>query len=148
MKKIIITTVVILILALGMFGIYSYAKNKDNTEESKYLKELDFNGFKTKLDNKDTFFVLFKQDNCSACATFEPIFIKVLEEYEIYGFTINFSKLNENDRKELQQIVSIDGTPTTIFIVDGDEETTANRLSNVSSNGIISRLKSLGYIKE
>ena len=49
----------------------------------------------------------------------------------------------------IKNIASISGTPTTVFIVDGVEKTTTNRLvGNVPKYRVIEHLKALGYINE
>ena len=56
--------------------------------------------------------------------------------------------LNEEESAELKKHFSFSGTPTTVFVIDGDEKTAATRINgDVSEEKIISKLKSNGFIK-
>ena len=86
---------------------------------------------------------------CSHCAEYKPTLSEVLTEYDITGYFIEEDKLDKEDLAKLKEIANFSGTPTTVFIKDGVEESTATRLSgNQSKSKIISRLKTMGYIKE
>ena len=55
--------------------------------------------------------------------------------------------LSEEERTQFKEYFSYDATPTTIFVKDGVEATSANRINgNVSEEKIISKLKSNGFI--
>ncbi len=113
-----------------------------------YLKELKYNDFKSKIDSKESFFFVLVQDGCSHCASYTPKLETVLGEYKIVGYKLNLSELNEKEKEELKGVFSFDGTPTTIFIKDGEEESIMQRINgNQPKEKIISKLKTNGYIK-
>lgn len=113
-----------------------------------YLKELSYNELNNKLNSKESFFFVLVQDGCSHCASFTPKLETVLKEYDITGYKVNLSKLKESERKKLNEIISFDGTPTTIFIKDGIEESIMQRINgNQPKEKIINKLKNNGYIK-
>ena len=113
-----------------------------------YLKELDFNELNNKVKNKESFFFVIVQDGCSHCASFTPKLEAVLDEYKITGYKLNLTKLTETQRDELSKLFSYDGTPTTIFVKNGEEESVMQRINgNQPKEKIIGKLKSNGYIK-
>ena len=65
------------------------------------------------------------------------------------GNYIDFDKYSENEQQLFRNYISFDGsTPVTLFIKNGGEETTVNRINgNVSKDKIISKFKSNGFIK-
>ena len=113
-----------------------------------YLKELQYNDFKNKISNKETFFFVIVQDGCSHCASFTPKLEAVLDEYKVNGYKINLSKLSDTQKEELNGLFSFDGTPTTVFVKDGEEESLMQRINgDQPKEKIISKLKANGYIK-
>ena len=51
-------------------------------------------------------------------------------------------------RNFLKKIFNFDGTPTTVFVIDGEEKTAANRIvGEASEEKITKKLKSNGFIK-
>ena len=73
---------------------------------------------------------------------------KVSKKYKLYTYYIEVNLLNDEERQGLKNIISYDGTPTTVFIFDGTEKTAANRLDgSVSEEKIIAKLKSNGFIE-
>lgn len=123
-----------------------------NNNNSKYLQEVSFKEFYTMIENKESFILEIMQDGCSHCAVFTPRFKSVLEEYQVNAKYINFTNLSEeqynqfikdfNDNENL-------GTPTVLFIVDGKEKSSMNRLAGEpSEKEIIRKLKQNEYIEE
>ena len=149
-KKIAIIAIIIVIIGAISGLIYaSTVLNKKEQEQEKHLIELNLSELKEKLENKESFILVITATYCSHCAEYKPVLSEVLTEYDLVGYFIEQDKLNEEELAELKQIANISGTPTTIFIQDGAEESTNTRLSgNQSRTKIISRLKTMGYIKE
>ena len=92
--------------------------------------------------------MVITRTDCSHCAVFKPKLKEVLSQNNIIAYEIATDKLSTNEKAEFNDIANISGTPTTIFIVDGEEATTTNRLiGDVTTEKIINKLKSQGYIK-
>lgn len=151
-KKLIIILVTIVCLAAigGMIyiGLVNTEKEKDL---DKHLIEIKFSELQKKVDNKETFILVLTQTDCSHCMEYKPTLKKVLAEYDIYAYELNISedKISKEDKAKLKQIANTSGTPTTVFITNGEEKTTSTRLvGNRPSSDIIKRLKAMGYIKE
>ena len=102
-----------------------------------------------KVKNKDSFVVLFSQTTCSHCADFKPKLEKVANEFNIKIYYLETDLLDEDTYKELKKNFSFSGTPTTVFITNGEEKTAATRINgDVSREKIISKLKSNGFIDD
>ena len=109
------------------------------------IEEISYSEYQKLIDSKETFILEVMQDGCSACESFKPNLEKVLKDYNIEIKAINTSSLNDEQLSEF----GISGTPTVIFYINGEEETTAARIiGSVSRDKIISKFKASGFIKE
>ena len=130
---------IILFISLLIFG-----KNEDNS-----VVLLNMTKLQEKIKNKDTFVLVITQDGCSHCKNYEPIMDTVSQKYNISLYNLNLTTLSSNEYAELKKIANINSTPTTLFFVDGEEESTLNRLiGETSETKLVEKLKKLGYIKE
>ena len=112
------------------------------------LKELTYNDLQNKINSKDTFFFVVIKDGCQHCENFVPKVKEVVNDYEIVGYTLNYSDLNEEDNNSFYSEYKVDSTPTTIFIKDGREISILQRITgNVSKDKLIEKLKTNNYIK-
>ena len=151
MKKNILTIIGIILVCLAVIGLVSASKtlNQKNKEEDNHLIEISITELQEKVNNKETFILLISQTNCSHCAEYKPVLKEVLTKYDIFAYEIDETKLSEKENGILKNIANISGTPTTVFIVDGEEANTQNRLIGAANkNKIINRLKAMNYIKE
>ncbi len=112
------------------------------------LKEIDYSTFKEKLENKESFILEVVQTDCSHCKEFSPRFDEVLKKYELTAYKIDTQNLSKDEKKEFDSIIYVSGTPTVVFIDEGEEMETYNRISGaVSNKKIIKKLKQAGYIE-
>ena len=135
-KIIVICGIILLIIIVVLFYI-KYNK--------KQLIELTYTELVNKINNKDSFVLCISRTTCSHCYDYKPKLNEVAKEYKINIFYIDVDKYNEED---FSNLISFDGsTPTTIFIKNGAEKTTSNRINgDVSKSKIISKLKSNDFI--
>ena len=150
MKKKIIIGLIISVIILSICAlIYAIVVlNKKEKNEDKYFQELSIKELKEKCENKESFILVISQTTCSHCAEYKPRIKKVLAKYEITGYYIEKDLLSEEETAELANIANINGTPTTVFIENGEEGSTTTRLIGAKSvEAIESRLKAMGYIK-
>ena len=139
--------VILVIVIICLLGYKLITKNKQ--EKYDYIKNINISELKEKIDNKDSFILVITQDSCSHCKAFLPVINDVAKTYNITIYDISQTNLSDEDATYLKNIASISGTPTTVFIVDGVEKTTTNRLvGNVPKYRVIEHLKALGYINE
>lgn len=138
MKK----ALIFIIIIFSILGITVFV----NGQSVKYT-EINYQQLKTKMDNKETFVLLLGSDTCSACANYEVTMQKVMKDTKIEIFYVNLHNLSEEDYSKVYSKFVVKSTPTTIFIKDGEETTTYNRIIGAADyNTVVDKLKSLGYI--
>ena len=140
-----------IIISLGAITAMIYAaitiKNEEKNNE-KYLIELTYEELKEKIDKKESFVLVYTQTTCAHCHEYKPILTKTLANIDFYAYEIVLDKLKKEDRPKMNDIANVSGTPTTIFIKDGQEINSSSRLIGIQSEDkIIQKLKYLGYIK-
>ncbi len=147
-KMAIIAVLIVAFLAIGAMVYMSISLNNREKRLDKFLVELKIDQLQTKIDSKESFILVISQSECSHCAEFKPRLKKILADYNIVGYYIEKDKLNDDQTAQLNNIANISGTPTTVFIVNGEEENTATRIVGGKSNETVkNRLRAMGYIK-
>ncbi len=137
-KAIIIVAILIFILAGLIFS---------GVLENKYLKEIKYDEVINKIDNKESFVLLLSQTTCSHCMEYKPKLAKVAKKYKVLVYYLETDLLDEETYNDLKKHFSFTGTPTTVFVKDGEEKTAATRINGeVSVDKIISKFKSNGFI--
>lgn len=144
-KNIIIGILVFLVVTLLGATIYFALKPEKNS-----LIPITGNELFAKLEQKETFILLVSQEGCSHCEEYKPVLNRVLTENSITAYELDLTNLRKDEElnKKFSSLFNIDGTPTTIFINEGTEKTTINRL--VGSKNYSSLVKSLqerGFIE-
>lgn len=151
MKKNIFIIIGIIVVAFAVIGLVyaSTTLNKKNKDIDSHLVEISITELQEKVDNKESFILVISQTNCSHCAEYKPVLKEVLADYDIIAYEIDEKKLSTEENGQLKNIANISGTPTTVFIVNGEEKNTQSRLvGSANKTKIINRLKANGYIKE
>lgn len=147
-KMAIIAVLIVAFLAIGAMVYMSISLNNREKRLDKFLVELKIDQLQTKIDAKESFILVISQSECSHCAEYKPRLKKILANYNIVGYYIEKDKLNDDQTAQLNNIANISGTPTTVFIVNGEEENTATRIVGGKSNETVkNRLRAMGYIK-
>lgn len=140
-KNVIILVIVCLIVLVG-------AVVADIILGKSYLNEIKYDKVMEKVEAKDSFVLLLSQTTCSHCMDFKPKLAKVAKNYKVNIYYLETNLLSEDESKKLKEHFNYSGTPTTVFVINGEEKTAANRINgDVSEEKIISKLKSNGFIK-
>lgn len=141
-KKKYLLIVSILIVILGIIIGYFIFSMNDN------LVKLNYDEIMEKIDNKESFVLCISRTTCSHCNVYKPKLRKVANKYDIKIYYTDVDKYSKNDLKDFNSKISFDGgTPTTLFIKDGEEKTTATRIEgDVSIEKIVDKLKKNGFI--
>lgn len=114
----------------------------------KYTK-LNFSQIETKLENKETFVLIISSSTCPNCVVYKEVIEKTKIKDKLRIYYINVDDLMEEEYSKLYSKYAYSATPTTIFIKNGIEESTYNRIiGRISSNELIEQLKKQGYIGE
>ena len=149
MKKVIIPILVaIAVITVGILIYEQYTNEERGINNTRFYTELTYNEFKTKIENKDTFVLLVHQTDCPHCEAFMPIYKSVANQYEFQVYGVNRFEMTKEEYAEFSEFANISGTPTTIFITEGEETTTANRMVGAHTRkDLVSKFQSLGYIE-
>ncbi len=133
---------IVVLVLLVAFLIVNKAVNKGN------LVELTYDEFSSMIDNEESFVLCISRTTCSHCATYKPKLEEVAQENGIDLYFIDIDKYSEEEQDEFEKILNFnDTTPTTVFLKEGKETTTSNRLvGDVSTSKIVDKLKSNGFI--
>jgi len=138
MKKILFLLLISLLLLTGC----------DKNTKGKLIT-LDYDELKEKIDNEETFILVVTRTDCSHCAIYLPRLEKVLKEYELTAYKIEVDTWKTSEKEDLSYICNVSGTPTTLFIENGEEKNTSSRLvGERTQEQIIKRFKAMGYIKK
>ena len=141
-KKKYLLIVSILIVILGIIIGYFIFSMNDN------LVKLNYDEIMEKMNNNESFVLCISRTTCSHCNVYKPKLRKVANKYDIKIYYTDVDKYSKNDLKDFNSKISFDGgTPTTLFIKDGKEKTTATRIEgDVSIEKIVDKLKKNGFI--
>lgn len=141
-KKIFILALITLFILI-LILIYNNNNNKSR------LYELTTNEVIEKINNKDSFILCISATYCSHCNSYKPKLKEISKKYKIDIYYIDYDKYTDNEIEEFKNYISFDGsTPVTLFINEGEEKTTVNRINgNVSEKKIIEKFKNNGFIK-
>lgn len=135
--------IIAIVIIIGAILVYKLAFG----DNSSSLVNISVSELETKIDKKNSFVLVISQTGCRHCEQYLPELDRTLSDYDMNAYVLNVSELSDEENKTLAQYVNFSGTPTTIFIENGEETTTLNRIVGYASkNKITERLKSLGYV--
>ena len=141
MRKILI----MITLLLSLFCLIGCNQYKRYTTYTK----LNYSEFQEKLDNKDSFAVVMGLSTCSACAMYKVTMENVIKENQVEIFYLELDSLSEEEHSKIYSKFVVEMTPTTIFIKEGKETSTYDRIVGAaSSTEVVKNLKKHGIIGE
>ena len=112
------------------------------------IVEISANKFLSKIENKDTFALYIGNENCSYCVAYKPTLEEVLNDYDISIYHLDNSKLTSEDYNKINPIINVQSTPTIVFIKNGEEKSTLDRIvGKVSYEKTVNKFKKNGIIK-
>lgn len=121
--------------------------SNENYNDSRLIK-LTLEELESMIKNKESFILVITQTDCSHCIAYKPTLVEVLEETSQIAYEIDIQPLAKDEKERVYNIARVSGTPTTVFIEDGEEKDTSYRLiGSVSASKLKERLKETGYIK-
>lgn len=115
MKKVLILLTTIMIVALTGCKYVGY-------------KNISYEELTTKLNNNESFVFVIGSRDCSACTAYKGTMEEIMKDYDVSIYFIEIVDLNEEDGNKLRSQFYYQYTPTTIFIEDGKEKTTYDRI--------------------
>jgi len=143
MKKILIIFIVIITL-------FTVGCGKGSVEE------ITLDEYEQMMKNKESFILFVGSKTCSHCAEFKITLERVIENYNIDFKYIDISNFNDDERKSFSSEIRFDGTPTTVFVEEGKDNSCrlmscddTKRIEGAQNyEKVVEILKSNGYIKE
>lgn len=113
-----------------------------------FFKNINVNNLKKSLDKKETF-VLYLTDESDDGKVLKSTLKKISEENKVKTYYLNTEKLNDKDKKELNNMFKYEKTNIIIFVKKGTEETVLSRIDDiyVSKTKLKSEFEIQGYIK-
>lgn len=142
-NKIFIIIIIIFIMLISILIINNILNKKGE------LIELNYSQVQEKINNKDSFILIVSQSTCSHCASYKNELKKVIKEYTINIYYIDYDKETENNKTEFLNSFNLDGsTPITLFINDGKETSLLNRIEGeTNKKNAITKFKKMGFIE-
>lgn len=138
----------VIILCSICFFVLIGALVADRIITNSYLKQLKYDEVMEKIQNKESFILVVSQTTCSHCKEYKPVFKKILKKNNLTAYYIEYDLLSDEEKKEFVKYINFDSTPVTVFLKNGEETTTANRIVGAREEEyIIGKLKSNGYIE-
>lgn len=133
---------IVILILLVTFLIINKAISKGN------LVELTYDQFVNKLNNEDSFVLCVSRTTCSHCSTYKPKLEMVAKDYGIDLYYIDIDKYSDEEQEEFKKVINFnDTTPTTVFLKNGKETTTSNRLvGDANTSKIVNKLKNNGFL--
>ena len=129
-------TIIIIISIILLIGIISVLILNNNSQSN--LKKVNYNEVNSMIENKESFVLCISRTTCSHCNDFKPKLNEVAKKYDKTIYYIDIDKETEENQEKFNELISFDGsTPTTVFIKDGEEQTTANRIEGDTTKGVI-----------
>lgn len=111
--------------------------------------ELSFNDLQLKLGNKESFVLVIGSSTCSACAKYEETMKSVIKSEKVEIFYLDLNDLSDDEYSKIYSKYVIQSTPTTIFIKEGIETSTYDRIIGAAGySDIVDNLKKHGVIGE
>ena len=90
--------------------------------------EISYSELQDLIDNKESFPLVIASATCSACNSYRLTLEKFIQEYNVDVKYIDLDKLTDEEESNLMNEFPITGTPTTVFVEDGEEKDTYNRI--------------------
>lgn len=137
-----IKILLILAFVLTLTGCFNKGKGYTEISYDKLIK---------KLNNKESFVLMIGSSECTHCDEFKLTLEEINKKYSINIQYIDIYKIKDDAEKEanLKRLFPYSGTPTTVNIVDGKEETILSRIEGSRDySDTKEKLIKWGYIKE
>ena len=136
---------ILLIISFGVLGLILTTGCSNNNDR---FIQLTFPELQEKLQAEESFPLYIGSARCSACVEFQPTLKRVIRNHDFIVYHIDLDKFSDNESEELVNMFNISGTPSLLYIVDGEESSTLNRvIGNVPEQDLINSLKNNGYIE-
>lgn len=131
-------------IILLIFGILIFS----GCGNSNSLKDISYNEFKEKIENKETFVAYISRTGCSHCESYEPTLIKVLKEYNLETYKINLANVTTAEENSIKKKTGLKGTPTLIYIEEGRADIDGSLVGESTYENTVDFFEKIELIKE
>ena len=139
-KKVLILCSLCMVILVGCIVV-------DKKKNVNYMHELKYDQVMEKVNKKESFILCISQTYCEHCNSFKPKYNNVANREKIDVYYIDVDLLSDSEKTTLKQHFSYSATPTTVFVIDGEEKTAATRIyGDASEEKILNKFKSNGFI--
>ena len=141
-NKIILYIVAIFIITAIIFVLIYNVVKKD------YFIKLNYEEFFNKWENDDTFALVISKSKCPYCELYTPKIEKISQKYKLNIYYIEVDSFTADESSAFSNLIPYSGTPTTVFIKNGEELSKATRINgNTNEEKIINKFKANEFIK-
>lgn len=132
----------LLLVLLGVFMLTGCGKLTT-------YRSISYNKYKEMIENKESFILFIGSSTCSACALYEKYLNAVITDYHVEVNYLDVTTLSDEEYSDFTSVINYgESTPTTVFIKDGQEKNTYNRIKGAQDyDAIVESFKQNGYIK-
>ena len=126
----------VLLLIVGLFMLTGCSSNK--------IEELSYKELNKKFENKETFILYFDGTDGDVL---EDTLNRVLEKENLVAYTINTSKLSQDEINTLRYKADYE-EPSIVFIKEGTDPSILTHITDVyiTDESLTTRLTALGFI--
>ena len=140
-NKSLITWLLILLFVVGA-GFIFYLNGK-----SEFFKKISYKEFMNKYSNKESFALVVEQEGCSHCLQYTPKIKKFASDNKLTVYYVMTNEFSKSESTEFDKLFKISGTPVTLFIDKGRENSMVRIEGNVAKGKIESSFKTAGFVK-
>lgn len=139
----------ILILFIGIITLFTVGCGHGSIEE------ITFENYSKMIENKESFILVLESHECNHCAQYKVTLNNVTKKYNVDFKYLDIANLSEKEYVALSKQIIFKGTPTTVFIEEGQDNSCnvfncdlTKRIDGaLSYEEVIQTLKNMGYIK-
>ena len=126
----------VLLLIIGLFMLTGCSNSK--------IEELSYKELNKKFENKETFILYFDGTNGDVL---EDTLNRVLEKENLVAYTINTSKLSQDEINTLRYKADYE-EPSIVFIKEGNDPSILTHITDIyiTDESLTTRLTALGFI--
>ena len=119
------------------------------------IEEITFENYTQMVEGKESFILFIGSHVCSHCAEFKITLEDVIADYDVDFKYLDIANLTAEEKKEFSSNVRFEGTPTTVFIEEGVDNSCnlfscdkSKRIDGAQDyQKVVEILKNNGYIK-
>lgn len=83
------------------------------------IEEITFDDYTRMVENEETFILFIGSSTCSRCAEFKITVEEVINNYDVHFKYLDIANLGDDQRESFVGDIRFEGTPTTVFIEAG-----------------------------